>query len=141
MGSDLTHSDWHQSDLSKSNFKNTLMDRMSAQKTDFSDSLFLQARAHAAHFDYSDFTQTDWSDSNIQGNRFTGAKFLRANMQRANLAYSDLRFADFTDADLRGADLNSCIWYGAIFKGAVVDKTTKLPFTQQKAQELGIIEK
>ena len=140
-GGDLTHSDWHQSQFHQAIFSYTVMDRMSAQKIDFTESLLMAAKGHAAHFDYSDFSKANLSESNFQGSRFAGAKFVQSNLQKADLRYSDLRFANFTNADLRGANLEKTIWQGAIFSGALIDGNTKLPFDQERSKDFGIVRK
>lgn len=140
-GSDLTHSDWHQSYFHQTIFSYTLMDRISVQKTDFTEALLMGVRGHAAHFDYSDFSKANLSESNFRGSRFTGAQFIESNLQKTDLGYSDLRFANFTNADLRGANLEKTIWQGAIFRGALIDNTTKLPFDEERRKAFGIVRK
>jgi uncharacterized protein YjbI with pentapeptide repeats len=131
----IRHSKFSGAEFSHQTFKGSLItgSSFSAAKfnaTKFSNSLLALVNMSAAtltsvSFESALISQTDFSKANLQQ-----ASFRSASLQDINFENANLRGADFTDAYIGG----STNW-----KGAQYDRTTKLPFSDEKAAEEGML--
>ncbi len=103
------------------------------------------------NFCYLDAPKSQWEQSYIRRSLFKNAhlekanfkncfafraSFQKANLKDANFSNCDLKFADFREADLRGADFTNALLYDARFDGALIDKTTKITFSEGKKSSI-----
>ena len=96
-----------------------------------------------------DFHRVDLSHLNLEGINGSGADFSFANLESSKLKKSNLSFANLYSANLNGADLYEADLRGTklfriessntIFKRALFDELTILPFSFQVALERGMI--
>jgi ankyrin repeat protein len=77
----------------------------------------------------ADFRESDQSSKDFSKQNLRGANFDEAKVKAAN----------FKEADLRGAKLNFTNYKDADFKGALISPDTELPFSPEKALNLGMI--
>ncbi len=114
----------------------------------------VRARLESAYLDGADLTQADLRGADLKRAllkkaRLNGAMLAYANLERVNfeaadltganlrgarLFKTDLTSAKLAGADLRGADLSGAWAFAAPnFKGALIDDSTRLPFTHEEA--------
>ncbi len=76
----------------------------------------------------------DLPNAQLSNQALSGRNFRGANFRNANLGGADLRNADFVGADLSNANL----FQGAKLQGALFNEETRLPFSIQMAESLGM---
>jgi uncharacterized protein YjbI with pentapeptide repeats len=121
-------------DFRGSEFQEAEFQNNQGGRSDYSKSDFKAFRAHGANFNKSIFQNTDFRAAKIFFAEFKNCDFLNADFSGA-----DISFSDFSDANLKGANLTDTWYVGSIFKGARIDSRTKLPFSLDKARQLGMI--
>ncbi|MCX6124345.1 MAG: pentapeptide repeat-containing protein, partial [Proteobacteria bacterium] len=78
--------------------------------------------------------------TDLRNRDFTGVDLSAKNLRGANFTQSVLRTAKFGSSDLRGADLWKSNWESALFRGALFNEATKLPFEKSVALSQGMVE-
>lgn len=81
----------------------------------------------------SDFSEGDFAKANLRGVKafrtsFRGSKFNEADLRSVVFQESDLSSCDF-----RGADLRDAVFLPSTSRGALFDRSTKLPFSKEEA--------
>jgi len=138
--------------------------KVSLIEGDLKFSNFRSAEISGGVFARSDLAYADFSGGTFEACAFVGARltkskfsgsqlretmFREADLKGADFRRAKLKLTDFTGADLRGADFTGAHVGGDFFRagsveakfdGAFFDETTKLPFSREKALELGMIE-
>lgn len=89
------------------------------RSTDFYGASFRRADLEYSEIEKCDFTSVDLNSVNLQG----------ARLRRCNFNYSDLR----------GCNLHDCLIERCVFRGALFDDGTILPFDHDRAVELGMV--
>lgn len=117
------------SDLREVEFVNS-----SAIDSDFTDAKLRGLRGKGSRFRKCIFRNVD-----LRAAKLVYADFRDSDLREALLQESDLSFVDFRRSDLRGADLRGAWVLGTLFDQARYDRNTKLPFSHEKARQLGMI--
>ncbi|MBX3032771.1 MAG: pentapeptide repeat-containing protein [Bdellovibrionaceae bacterium] len=95
----------------------------------------LASRIVGSRFVESDFSGADWSGSTILRSRFQDVSFAGARWRDVTARATRFHRVDFRGADLQGAVFLSCDFQGSLFDGA-----TRLPFSKERAAQLGMRE-
>jgi uncharacterized protein YjbI with pentapeptide repeats len=104
--------------LSKSNFENAKLSRVSFIDTDLRDSVFKKSVARHSDFMYANLDNSDFSDADVGESKFLFAQLVDSDFSNANLKGADLFRADLRSADLSGANLNGARLFNADMTGA-----------------------
>lgn len=99
------------------------------------DKNFKKIKAPESNWEQAYLRRSSFDKANLEKANFKNcfafrASFQKANLKGANFKESDLRFSDLRGADLRGADFTNALLYDARFDGALIDKTTRITFSE-----------
>lgn len=130
--------------LDSTNFKNAQLRGVSFEEailksTDFTRAVFANVSFAEALIENVNFSYTDMSGMALSFLDCQNCSFVETNLSKSVLDNARLIRSDFTKANLRGTIFKSTDVKDAIFKGAVFNKRTVLPFDNNKAKELGLI--
>lgn len=121
---------------------------LQATGAQFNGSLLESVDLRRARIPGADFSDADLTLADLRGARLKDARFRKAVLTGADFRGAHLNGADFTGADLRSANLEGArmepTFYrpGSVearFSGAMFDARTKLPFSREVAQHLGMV--
>ena len=127
-----------------SEFRGLEMDHLSGRRSIFMQSQFKDLEApfldlRASHFKEVHLEKVNLKRLLANGTRFTKTRFVDCGLEKADFWGSQLLEVDFSGSDLRGADLSMVFAVLSQWKGARFNSETKLPFSEQKALEKGMI--
>jgi uncharacterized protein YjbI with pentapeptide repeats len=88
------------------------------ERSDFTGSCLERIIARKVNFECSKLDNANLKDADLRGANFYIASLENANLRNANLRNANLRDADLYCADLRGADLRGAKLWGANFQNA-----------------------
>lgn len=134
----LNNSQWLNSDLQEASFA-----EVRAQGVSFSGSNLEKTNFQSAQLEQADFSQTsgtavDFSGANLSTANFINAKLPKSLLRNANLKSAKLQQSDFAQSEFNRADLTGAVVDGMIVNGARYSKRTILPFSAERAKELGM---
>jgi uncharacterized protein YjbI with pentapeptide repeats len=87
-----------------------------------------QLNIENSNLDIKDFFYANFKDTNFRNTTLIWANLGRADLTGANLCDANLRGANLSRTDLRRAKVTK-----EQLKGAIIDKTTNLPWSDEKS--------
>lgn len=116
--SDLRKTTLNKTDLRGSSFKDTLMDRASAQDANI-NALKFTKQDGSEHYVPCDFSNASMVGINFSRSQMNYAVFNGTNLSSANFSDCDLRNADFTGAQLKNANFSNALLKDTVFDDGV----------------------
>jgi hypothetical protein len=159
-GASLSFVNFADAKMQGTDLSGATLDHADLTAADLTGAKLLNADLHAAVLDRAVLNGTDLSSADLiqislQSAQAKQARFRRANMRLANLSKTDfggsdliaavadhsrLDGANFTGANLVRSDLSQCTYVDTKFAGAKYNRRTKLPFANDMATQLGMIQ-
>ncbi len=147
-------------EFASSKFENSSFEQIKIRRSKFSSAEFLNQTFKGSLITESSFTMAKFKDAkfssalltlvNMSGTVLTSAAFdsallnqtdfSKADLQRASFRGASLQNVNFENANLRGADFTDAYVGDSMnWKGAQYDRATKLPFSDEKAAQEGML--
>lgn len=126
-------------DFSGTQWSDSMMSYFSCEGCNFKSAQLSGAILDGSHLPHSNFAESILENVNFSSSDLTGAIFVKANLTGANLSKSQLTKANFQAARLKATNISQAAYAEAIFKDAVYNRRSVLPFDAEKAAEFGMI--
>lgn len=123
--------------VESSHMENNAWSRTRGENLSFKESVI-----QGSIFSYCVLPETNFESCVFEGVSFFSSIFRGSNFKRTSFEGCSFEGANFQDCDFRGADLSTANLYDcASLMGAIFDRSTKLPFSINKALEMGMTQR
>ena len=109
--------------------KNLLLKNVHIADSDFRENHFIRAM----------FNDVSFVETNLFLSFFHGALLKNVVFEKSDLRGAVFNFASLKNTQFKNTDLRETLFIGTQFKNVYYDKKTHLPFTKERAEELGWI--
>lgn len=135
----VSYSSLIQSYLYRPNFSNAKISDSNFENINLWHGTFKAAQILGTNIAQSTFIEVDFSNSELVGNLVENSRFLNANFSSSRLQGSRFINCDFENSNFQSADLENVTFLLSSLKGATYNSATKLPFSKDIAQSMGMI--
>ena len=126
--------------LKKLNIQNKTFTRCTCEGSTFKKITIQNSDFRQNNFRLSFFEDILFSKTNLQQSSFEGATIKNTIFEGVKINGVIFKFTTFINVQFKNTDMTQALFIGSRFKNSTYDKSTKLPFSKEIAESLGLRE-